>query len=219
MPSTVAMAPVRQVALVTNAMVLVTCVAGALGTWAAWHRYQVAVDYVAGEPGVGVADYVGADNTAANIALLWLLSYAVTCVSFLTWSWRTRSNAERLCPLPHRLARGWVIGGWLVPFFPLVVLEDVWRTSRPSPPPSAAHARDLPRVPLIHYWWFAVMACSLAGLSLAAVRAGEPTLDVLLDIASLTTVLAVLQLVAGALVIAMIRQITRWQTSTNPAPA
>lgn len=214
MPSTVALAPVRQVALVTNAMVLVTCVAGGFGTYSAWHRYQVAVDYVAGEPGVGVADYVGADNTAANVAVLWLLSYAVTGVMFLTWSWRARANAERLCPLPHRLSRGWVISGWLVPFFPLVILEDVWRTSRPSPG-DAAHARDLPRATLIHYWWFAVMACALVGLWLAAARAGEPTLDVLLNIASITTVLAALQLVAGALVIAMIRQITRWQTEVR----
>jgi hypothetical protein len=214
MPSTVALAPVRQVALVTNIMVLVTCVAGAFGTGAAWHRYQVAVDYVAGEPGVGVADYVGADNTAANVALLWLLAYAVTCVSFLTWSWRARSNAELLCQLPHRLARGWVVGGWLVPVFPLIVLEDVWRTSRPSPP-GATHARELPRAPLVHYWWYAAMACALVGLWLAVVRAGEPKLDVLLNIASVTTVLAVLQLVTAALVIPMVRQITRWQTERD----
>lgn len=219
MPSTVALAPVRQVALVTNAMVLVTCATGTLGTYTAWHRYQVAVDYVAGEPGIGVADYVGADNTAANVALLWLLAYGVTCVTFLTWSWRARANAERLCPLPHRLTRGWVIGGWLVPFFPLIVLEDVWRTSRPSPPPAATHARELPRATLVHYWWYAVLVCALVGLWLSTARAGEPTLEALLDIASITTVLALLQFVAAALVIALIRQITRWQTGTSASSA
>jgi hypothetical protein len=165
-----------------------------------------------------VADYVGADNTAANVALLWLLAYGVTCVMFLTWSWRTRTNAERLCPLPHRLSRGWVIGGWLVPFFPLIIIEDVWRTSRPSPP-AATHARDLPRATLVHYWWYAVLVCALVGLWLSAARAGEPTLDALLDIASITTVLALLQFVAAALVIPLIRQITRWQTGTNASPA
>lgn len=211
MPSTVALAPVRHVAAVTSAMIAVTCTAGVLGTWAAWHQYEVAVDYVAGEPGVGVADYVGADNTAANVAVVWLLAYAVTCVMFLTWSWRARANAELLCPLPHRLSRGWVIGGWFVPAFPLIVLEDVWRTSRPDVP-GVGHARALPRALLVHYWWYAAMACALTGLWLAVTGQRESTHEVLLTVASVTTVLAVLQLVTATLVIAMISQITRWQS-------
>jgi hypothetical protein len=216
MPSTVALAPLRQVAVVTGAMVVVTCTAGVLATWSAWHRYQVAVAYVAGEPDIGVADYVDADNTAANIALLWLLAYAVTAVTFLTWSWRTRHNAERLAPVPHRLGRAWTIGGWVVPVVPLIVLEDVWRTSRPDLP-AVEHARELPRAPLVHYWWYAAAACALTGLWLTATRSGAPTLDALLNIASLTTVLAVLQIVAAALVIAVIRQVTLWQSPTDTA--
>lgn len=218
MPSTVALAPVRYVAAVTSAMIVVTCAAGMLGVYASWHQYQVAVAYVAGEPGVGVADYVGADNTAANVAVLWLLAYAVTCVTFLTWSWRARSNAERLCPLPHRLGRGWVIGGWFVPAFPLIVLEDVWRTSRPGVP-GAGHARALPRALLVHYWWYTAMACALAGLWLMAAALRESTREALLTVASVTTVLALLQLVAAALVIAMIRRITRWQAVPPSKPA
>ncbi|HEX6357194.1 DUF4328 domain-containing protein [Actinophytocola sp.] len=211
MPSTVALAPLRQVAVVTGAMVVVTCTAGMLATWSAWHRYEIAVAFVAGEPDIGVADYVGADNTAANTALLWLLAYAVTAVTFLTWSWRTRCNAERLNPVPHRLSRGWTIGGWLVPFFPLIVLEDVWRTSRPNLP-SVEHARQLPRAPLVHYWWYTALACVAAGLWLTAIGGGTPTLDEVLTIASATTVLATLQIVAAALVIPLIRQVTQWQT-------
>lgn len=214
MPSTVAL-PVRQVAVVTSAMVAVTCAAGVLGTWAAWHRYQVAVDYVAGEPSVGVADYVGADNMAADVAVLWALAYGVTCVTFLTWSWRARCNAERLNALPHRLPRGWVIGGWLVPIFPLIILEDVWRTSRPSCA-EASHSRDLPKVPLVHSWWYAAAACALTGLWLAAAQHAEPTLDALLDVASTTTVLATLQILTAGLVIVVIRQITQWQSQPPP---
>lgn len=213
MPSTVALAPLRQVALVTYSMITVTCMAGTLDTWAAWHRYDVTVAYVAGDPHVGVADYVSADNTAANIALLWLLAYATTVVTFLTWLWRARCNAALLSTAAHRLGQGWTIGGWLVPFFPLVVLEDVWRTSRPGLP-SVRHARDLPKAPLVHYWWYSSLACALTGLWLAATGAGDPTIDTLLRIASVTTVLAVLQIVAAALVIPVVRRITMWQTET-----
>lgn len=211
MPSTVALAPVRHVAAVTSALAVVTCTAGALGALTSWHRYDVAVSYVAGEPDVGVADYVSADNTAANVGVLWLLAYGVTCVTFLTWSWRARANAERLCSVPHRLARGWVIGGWAVPPFPLLVLEDVWRTSRPAVP-AAGHARELPRAWLVHYWWYACVACALAGGWLAVARVGEPTLPAFLTIATVTTLLAGLQIVAAALLIVVIRQITEWQS-------
>ncbi|TDV47021.1 DUF4328 domain-containing protein [Actinophytocola oryzae] len=216
MPSTVATAPVGQVAVVTSAMMGVTCTAGALGTWAAWHRYGVAVAYVAGEPGTGVADYVGAANTAANVNVLWLMAYAVTCVTFLTWSWRARLNAEQLTPVPHRLARGWVVAGWVVPAFPLIAMEDVWRTSRPDVPSGVEHARSLPRAPLVRYWWCAAMACVLAGVWLVATVEGEATLDALLNTASAMTVLAVLQTVAAGLAVPMIRQITRWQSPNTP---
>jgi uncharacterized protein DUF4328 len=215
MPSTVALAPVRHVAAVTSGMVVVTCVAGALGALTAWYRYKVAVDYVAGSPDVGVADYVSADNTAANVGVLWLIAYGVTCMTFLTWSWRARANAERLCPVPHRLSRGWVVGGWFVPPFPLIVLEDVWRTSRPSV--SGSHVRELPKAWLVHYWWYAAVACALVGLWLAISRRGEPTLDALMTTASITTLLACLELVAAGLVITVIRQITQWQSTPRPA--
>ncbi len=215
MPSTVALTPVRYVATITTAMVVVTCAAGVLGALTAWQRYQVAVDYVAGDPGIGVADYVGADNTAASVSLLWLLAYGATSLAYLTWSWRVRSNAERLCPLPHRLAKGWVVGGWLVPVFPLIVLEDVWRTSRPSTP-EVLTVRELPRGWLVHYWWYASMACALVALWLAITRNDEPTLDALMTIASLTTLLAALEMVAAALVITLIRRITQWQSTPRP---
>jgi hypothetical protein len=210
-PRTVALSPVRDVALVTRAMIVVTCAAGTLGTWAAWRRYQVATDYVAGKPGVGLAKYVGAANTSANTSVLWLLAYLTTGVTFLTWSWRARDNAERLSTLPHRLSRGWVVGGWFVPAFPLIVLEDVWRTSRPGLP-AAGHARELPRAPLVHAWWYAMLASALVSSWLWVAQHSEPTIAELLNIASITTILAMLQIVAAALVTAMIRQITQWQS-------
>jgi hypothetical protein len=215
MPSTAALAPVRQVAVVTSSLIIVTSAAGAHGAWAAWSRYQVAVGYVAGEPTVGVAAYVSAGNIAANAAVLWLMAYAATAVMFLTWSWRARWNAEQLSDLPHRLRRGWMIGCWVVPVFPLIVLEDVWRTSRPDAP-GTGHARDLPRAPLVHCWWYAATACTLAGLWMAAAQHQEPTLDALLNLASITTVVAVLQAVTATLAITMVRQITQWQAAHSP---
>jgi hypothetical protein len=61
------------------------------------------------------------------------------------------------------------------------------------------------------------MACVVVALWLAAVRQGESTLHALQHIAIVTTVLAVLQLVAAPLQIAMIRQITEWQSLPRPS--
>lgn len=215
-PRTVALAPVRHAATVTSSMMVVTCVTGVLAAWAAWHRYHVAVDYVAGEPGVGIAAYVGADNTSAGTGLLWLLAAAVTAVMFLNWSWRARCNAELLSPLPHRLTRGWTVGSWFVPglnaLLPRAVLEDIWRTSCPEAPDDVDHARDLPRVWLVHYWWYAVLACALVAAWLWLELRVESTVEHLLTVAVVATALAVLEIVAAALVIPVIRQVTRWQT-------
>jgi hypothetical protein len=216
-PRTAVLAPIRQNATTTCAMVVVSCAAGALSAWSAWHRYHVSVDYVAGEPGVGVATLVGADNTSANAAVLWVLAVVATGVLFLTWSWRARYNAERLSALPHRLARGWVIGGWLVPGvnleLPRMALEDVWRTSRPGlVPEGVVHARELPRALLVRYWWISVLVCGGLAVWLMAELQREATVAVLMDVAVITTGLAVLQVLAAALAIRMIRQITQWQT-------
>jgi hypothetical protein len=217
-PRTVALAPIRQTATAASAMVVVTCAAGVLGAGAAWRRHEVSVDYVAGEPGVGVAALVSADNTSANVGVLWVLACAATGVLFLTWTWRARCNAERLSPLPHRLARGWAVGGWLVPVVnlavPAAVLEDVWRVSRPGPvAPEVRHARELPKARLVGFWWCSVLACVLAAGWLVVVLERTATVALLADIAEVTTVLAALQIVAAALAIRLVRQVTAWQTT------
>jgi hypothetical protein len=214
-PRTVARAPVRHTATAVSSMVVVTCAAGAFGAWATWRRYQVAVDYVAGEPGVGVAAYVGAENVSDNTGVVWLLAHLVTAVMFLTWLWRARCNAELLSPLPHRLTRGWAVGGWLVPVLnltvPRTVLEDVWRTSRPGAGEDVEHARELPRAWLVRYWWLAVLACAATGLWLSLAHRVEPTTDTLWNVAALTTLLTALEVVAAALVLPLVHQVTRWQ--------
>src|ERR1700741_4905922 len=122
--------PVRQTATAATALIAVNCLLSAADTWADWHRYQVVEDYLAGEPGVGVSDLVGADNLSLGVGVVYLLSYVAAGVVFLVWLWRVRRNAENLSPDGHRLARGWTTGGWLVPvvnlWFPFRIVEDIW---------------------------------------------------------------------------------------------
>lgn len=88
--------PVRTAATAAGALVGLTCVLSAVDTWADWHAYQVVEDYVAGTPGVGVSDLVGADNVRFGAGLPYLLAYLAAGIVFLVWLWRARRNAENL---------------------------------------------------------------------------------------------------------------------------
>ena len=85
---------------------------------------------------------------------LTIATYVVTCL----WLYRARTNVDVLSPGSwHARSRGWVWGGWVVPFvslwFPFQVVRDVLR-SRERP--------DAPTTGLGWWWaaWIVAMAVS-----------------------------------------------------------
>jgi hypothetical protein len=212
-----ALLPVRPIATVATTMVFANCAANLFGTWTDWHRYQVAADYVAGEPGVGVADLVSADNLAMGAVWLTVLALGGAAMVFLTWLWRSRVNAERLCRAEHRLSRGWTIGAWFVPvvnlWFPKQVVDDIWRTSRPGVPADTYRVDGLTPSPLVSVWWYSLLANVLVVAVLRVETRGEVTIEVLKAAAVYGTVSTLLLLVAATLLSQVIRQITQWQST------
>lgn len=212
-----ALLPVRPIATVATSMLFANCAANVFGTWTDWHRYLVAADYVAGEPGVGVADLVSADNLAMGAVWLAFLALVAAATVFLTWLWRTRLNAERLCRAEHRWSRGWTVGAWFVPvvnlWFPRQVVDDIWRTSRPGVPEDTYRADVLPSSPLVSTWWYAMLA-NVAVFAVMRVETGrEATIEVL-KAAALYGTVSTLLLIAGATLLSrVIRQITQWQST------
>jgi hypothetical protein len=211
-----ALLPVRPIATVATTMLFANCAANVFGTWTDWRRYEVAADYVAGEPGVGVADLVTADNLAMGAVWLAVLALLAAATVFLTWLWRTRVNAERLCRAQHRLSRGWTIGAWFVPvvnlWFPRQVVDDIWRTSRPGVPEDTYRVDGLEPSPLVRVWWYTMIANVLVILALRAETRGDVTLDVLKAAAVYGTVSTLLLLVGATLLSQVIRRITHWQS-------
>jgi hypothetical protein len=212
-----ALLPVHPISTVATKMLFANCAANVFGTWTDWRRYQVAADYVAGEPGVGVADLVSVDNQAMGAVWLAVLALAGAGLVFLTWLWRARVNAERLCRAEHRWSRGWTIGAWFVPvvnlWFPRQVVDDVWRTSRPDVPADVHHVDGLEPSPLVRAWWYTMLAIVLVTVVLRVETSGEVTLEVLKSSALYGTV-STLLLIAGAVLLSrIIRQITVWQTT------
>lgn len=210
-------APVRQLSTTTTMLLVTTCVVFAFGTWADWNRYQVAGAYVAGEPGVGVADLVGADNTSSSAAVLILIASAATAVVFLMWLWRARRNAELINPAAHRLGRGWTIGGWFCPvvnlWYPRFVVDDIWRASRPDVENDRHTVRGLPHSPLVRYWWYLLVANWLVTLVLRVELSDEASVELLYRVAVLDTISTLLLCGAAALLIQVLRQVTEWQST------
>jgi hypothetical protein len=212
-----ALLPVRPIATVATSMLFANCAANVFGTWTDWHRYLVAADYVAGEPGTGVADLVSADNLAMGAVWLAFLALVAAATVFLTWLWRARVNAERLCRAEHRWSRGWTVGAWFVPvvnlWFPRQVVDDIWRTSRPGVPEDTYRVDGLEPSPLVRAWWYTMLANVLVVLVLRAETSGEVTVEVL-KAAALYGTVSTLLLIAGATLLSrVIHRITHWQST------
>ena len=212
-----ALRPVRPIGTVATTMLFGSCAANLFATWTDWHRYQVVTDYVVGEPGVGLADLVSADNLAMGAAWLTFLALVATAMVFLTWLWRARENAERLCRARHRRSRGWTTGAWFVPgvnlVFPYQVVDDIWRTSRPGVPEDTYSVEELPQSTLVRAWWSALLANVVVSFLLLAETGDEMTIAALKATAFYGTVSTGLLLVAAILLSQVIRQITHWQST------
>lgn len=208
--------PIRTPATATIVLLVVVCAVNVFGTWAAWNSYWIADDYVSGAPGVGVAELVGADNTALSAVWLTFIAVAATAAALLTWVWRARNNAERISSAEHRLRRGWAIGGWFCPivnlWYPRFIVDDIWRTSRPDVPTDVYRVDGLEPSGLVRTWWYTVVANGLLSLVMRADTAGEVTVDTLKSVAAYSTVGTVIVGVAAVLLIQVIRQITAWQS-------
>ena len=203
---TIQLAPVRSAATATTVLLVASCAATAYGTWADWNRYRVAADFQSGEPGVGIADWVSAVNASYGAVWLRLIAVLATTAALLTWVWRARINAERLSPAEHRLSRAWAIGGWFCPvvqlWYPRVVLDDLWRASRPDE-----------RGSLVRYWWFAALAYVVLLVAIRLEALGEVTVTTLNTVAVCSTSSLLVLCLAAACLIHVVRQITRWQSA------
>lgn len=212
-----ALLPVRPVATVATTLLFASCAANVFASWTDWHRYQVAAAFVTEEAGVGIADLVSADNLAMGAVWLVLIALFSAAAAFLTWLWRTRVNAERLCRAEHRRSQGWTVGAWFVPgvnlWFPRQIVDDIWRTSRPGVPEDTYRVDGLAQSPLVRAWWYTILA-NVAVLALLRVETRGPvTVTVLKSAAVYGTVSTLLLLVAAVLLSQVIRQITRWQSA------
>ncbi|WP_457033985.1 DUF4328 domain-containing protein [Kitasatospora sp. P5_F3] len=176
-----------------------------------WRNYQLVHDYLNGA--ATEADLYAADAdtlTALGDSLpLSFLLWGAAGVAFLVWLWRARINAESMGGRDaHRRSRLWVVGAWITPvvsfWYPYQVASDIWQASAPRRPLSNS---------LVKGWWaFFLLAEFVKPIQLRMAAEEWETEADGLALANVTTLLTALFLVAGVLLILVIRRVTAWQT-------
>lgn len=174
-----------------------------------WRLYFVVHDYLAGR--ATAADLEAADTDALAKLVSWpsFLVWIAAGVAFVVWLWRARINAELMSgAAAFRRSRSWAVGAWIAPvvnlWIPYQVVSDVWRASAPR--------RSVP-VTLIKAWWalFIVANAVVRPIQWRMSSKFDSEQDVLSN-ADVSTLLTALYVVAGLLLVLIVRRVTAWQT-------
>jgi len=175
----------------------------------------------AAEPGDDVSLLVDLFGSNATTEAGLLLTLA-TAVLFVLWLYRVRVNAEVIYPHGHQYARGWVIGGWIVPlvnfWFPWRITNDVWRAS--GPPGEHGVPRPVP-AGLVHAWWTALMLGELLSVLGRQSMGSEAALHYVDSYREALIVLIASELLTAAaavLAVLVVRRLTAMQEE-HAAPA
>lgn len=198
-------------------MVGVVVVLDIASTWTTWNSYGVVRDYVAGVADVTEADLTSADDLSLVVVWLYIAAFVASGIVFVTWLSRARANAESLCPAPHRRGRGWVVGSWICPvvnlWFPFMVVDDVYRASRPTNPPDLFDLRSVPGGRLLGLWWTLWLGGLLLGRIASTTWGNALTVDGFRTAATVESFESAATLGAAVAVIMIVRQINTWQGS------
>lgn len=118
--------------------------------------------------------------------------FLVAAGAFLVWLWRTRRNAETLCQARHRRSRGWVVGSWICPivnlWFPFMIVDDIYRASRPETPRDLDDLRSVPGSRLLGWWWALWLAAWFVDRILVRMYRDPITVDSLRSAAIVETI-------------------------------
>lgn len=198
-------------------MVGVVVVLDIASTWTTWYSYGVVRDYVAGVAGVTDADLTSADDISLVVAWVYVAAFVASGIVFVTWLSRARTNAESLCPAPHRRGRGWVVGSWICPvvnlWFPFMIVDDVYRASRPTNPPDLFDLRSVPGARVLGRWWTLWLISLILDRIASTTWENALTTDGLHTAATVEAIESAATLGAAVTIIMIVRQINTWQDS------
>ncbi len=162
-------------------------------------------------------DLRAADAVTLALSVPVLLVAIAAGVTFVVWLYRSRRNAERVTyASEHRRLRPWAIWAWITPivnfWYPLQVVQDVWRSFDPAQQDRPLQARD--KNGLVGAWWAAYVLMLLGDQVVSYLLRADAELD---TVATWTWVSAVLTIAAAVPAVVVVRRLTDLQDRTRPA--
>jgi uncharacterized protein DUF4328 len=200
-----ALKPIRGLGIAASVLIGLAVLTSIASTWSDWFSSGVVADYLDDVAGVTEADLATADSVAALTGLSDSAAVLAAGVVFIVWLSFARRNSEILYgKAGHRRTTAWVGWAWFIPvvslWFPYQVVQDVYR-------PSTRLSGTVVR------WWWAAFATKLflGGVFTRLYLGDDFSADKFQTVAVISTLIAVLGVVAAVLVIRIIREITEGQ--------
>lgn len=178
------------------------------------------VDRIRTDPGsVTLSEAQHAGSTTNAMTTLVLASYLVAGIVWIIWFYRARNNVEAWEPQLQRLGPSWAIGSWFCPivnfWFPYQISGDILDDTERDP---ADIWPDRRLRPLLLSWWLSLVALYLV-FFYGRLSGNDKTLDGIEHSDTVALVGVGVRIVAAALAVAVVRQITRAQEGRRAAEA
>jgi hypothetical protein len=145
-------------------------VIGVLSLWSGWLEIGI-LQRLADGTTVAEAEADASDIRQGVVAMLQILSFAVTGVLFLRWTYLAGVNARALSGSPMLFTPGWAVGWYFVPvatlWKPYQALKEIFRASDPD---SEGDWQQASHPGLLPLWWTFWISSNMLGQ--AAFRTG-----------------------------------------------
>jgi hypothetical protein len=157
------------------------------------------------------------DRREGLVSILFLLTYLLTAVLFLRWTYLVKMNAMSLgaSSLEFDISPGWSVGYYFVPFANLVspykALKETFQASHPEFRPDRQRLEWSPPPKLLPFWWALWLANGFLGQGIFQYSLGAKTLPHLLNMSWAHFAGAILQLLLIGVVWVLISTMQRWQ--------
>jgi len=149
------------------------------------------------------------------VAILEILLRIATIIFFLIWEYRAFSNLSALKARDLEFSPGWAVGWWFIPFANLVkpfqAVRELWNESDSDFDEETGFLNTSPGTPeIVGFWWAAFLLSNISSRLVDATidsNSGNPSAT----FPFVLLVAGILQIVAAALAIVIVKNITQRQ--------
>jgi hypothetical protein len=164
------------------------------------------------------------DHLKSVVEVFKFIALLASGVAFIRWFHAAYRNVTLLAPVEVTYKPGWAIGAWFVPILglwrPKQIADEIWHASELQPQPAQPPANRLGKTTtVLTLWWAFWIISSLVGNVSTRFFFGSDTLGHIRETDKLHIVALLLDIVAAALAVVVVKRITsRLAATSAPLP-